>query len=51
MWFTAENPTTTRVELAHSQLDRHSGNWQKLRDGVSSDGGWQQLLDLFARSV
>ena len=28
------------VELVHSQLDRHGETWRKLRDGISSDGGW-----------
>jgi uncharacterized protein YndB with AHSA1/START domain len=48
VWFTAESSTSTRVELAHSQLERHGDSWKQLRDGISSEGGWQQLLDLFA---
>ena len=36
----------TRVELEHSQLDRHAA-WEKLREGIAGPGGWQGLLDLF----
>ena len=39
--------TGTHVELVHSQLDAHGDGWEKLRDGVGSDGGWPGLLDLF----
>ena len=51
VWFTADSPMTTRVELAHSQLDRHGSTWRVLRDGVGSDGGWERLLELFAGHV
>jgi uncharacterized protein YndB with AHSA1/START domain len=49
--FTEDSPRTTRVELAHSQLDRHGDGWRQLRDGISSEGGWQSLLDLYAGVV
>jgi uncharacterized protein YndB with AHSA1/START domain len=51
VWFTEESAGVTRVELAHSELDRHGENWRQLRDGVSSDGGWQALLDLYGAAV
>jgi hypothetical protein len=41
----------TRVELVHSQLDRHGAGWEKLRDGVGSDGGWGGILVELAKSV
>ena len=44
VWFTEERASVTRVELAHSELDRHGENWRKLRDGVDSGGGWEALL-------
>jgi len=28
----------------HSQLDRHGPDWKKLRDSVSSSGGWPGIL-------
>jgi len=45
--FHAETASRTRVELVHSQLDRHGEGWQKLREMVSSQGGWQTILDGF----
>jgi uncharacterized protein YndB with AHSA1/START domain len=38
----------TRVELVHSELQRHGGDWQKLRDGVGSQGGWGGIMEMFA---
>jgi uncharacterized protein YndB with AHSA1/START domain len=49
--FTAESVDVTRVELAHSQLDRHGATWRQLRDGVDSEGGWQSLLAAFGGAV
>jgi uncharacterized protein YndB with AHSA1/START domain len=40
----------TRVELEHSQLDRHL-DWEKVREGIGGPGGWQALLDLFANAA
>jgi uncharacterized protein YndB with AHSA1/START domain len=51
VWFTQESPDVTRVDLAHSQLDRHGETWRQLRDGVDSDGGWATLLDTYATAV
>jgi uncharacterized protein YndB with AHSA1/START domain len=45
--FTAEGDGATRVELAHSELDRHGDGWTDLRTGVSGDGGWPELLRLY----
>ncbi|HXX48959.1 MAG TPA: SRPBCC family protein [Myxococcota bacterium] len=41
----------TRVELVHSQLDRHGPDWKKLRDSVGSQGGWPGILAEFAASA
>jgi uncharacterized protein YndB with AHSA1/START domain len=46
--FLAEGAGMTRVELEHSGLDRHGSDWVKVRDGVSSDGGWSHLLAAYA---
>lgn len=47
----ADEGGKTRVELTHSNMDRHGGQWQKLRDGVGNDEGWGGLLDLFRKSA
>ena len=49
--FFVESDASTRVELVHSGLDRHGDSWRQLRDGISSDGGWPTLLQLFAAAV
>ena len=49
--FHDEGGARTRVELVHSELDRHGADWQKLRDGVGSDGGWGAILQSFGKSV
>ena len=46
--FVAESEGVTRVELEHSELDRHGADWVALRDGISSDGGWPSLLARFS---
>jgi uncharacterized protein YndB with AHSA1/START domain len=49
--FHAETASRTRVELVHSQLDRHGEGWQKLREMVSSQGGWQTILEGFVHEA
>jgi uncharacterized protein YndB with AHSA1/START domain len=50
--FHDEGTGRTRVELVHSQLDRHGAGWQTLRDGVGSkDGGWGSIVDSFAAAA
>jgi hypothetical protein len=38
----------TKVELVHSDLDRHGEGWERVRDSVSAPGGWGTILDGFA---
>ena len=38
--FTAEGPARTYVELEHRNLDRHGEGWERMRDAVGSQGGW-----------
>jgi uncharacterized protein YndB with AHSA1/START domain len=46
--FVAEGPERTRVELEHRNLDRHGPGWEGMRGAISSDGGWNGLLQRFA---
>jgi uncharacterized protein YndB with AHSA1/START domain len=45
--FHDEGGNKTRVELEHSELDRHS-EWQKLKEGVGGPEGWPAILEMFA---
>jgi uncharacterized protein YndB with AHSA1/START domain len=47
--FISEGPGRTRVQLEHRHLDRHGPDWESLRDGVASEGGWPLYLDRYAR--
>ncbi len=49
--FHDEGNGKTRVELVHSQLDRHGVGWEKLRDSVSSTGGWPDIIEKYAASA
>ena len=49
--FTAETPDRTRVELEHRNLDRHGDNWEALREGVGSPGGWPLYLQRYGDLV
>lgn len=49
--FTAEGPSSTRVEIEHRGFERHGEDGQALRDAVSRDGGWTELLHLFAAAA
>ncbi|MGD0195519.1 MAG: SRPBCC family protein [Candidatus Dormibacteria bacterium] len=49
--FTAEGPSRTRVDLTHSKLDAHGDGWERYRDMVGNDEGWQIGLDAFAKAV
>jgi len=49
--FIAETPERTRVELEHRNLDRHGQNWESVRDGVGSPGGWPLYLQRFVDCV
>ncbi|OLB66901.1 MAG: ATPase [Actinobacteria bacterium 13_2_20CM_2_72_6] len=48
--FTADGPGQTTVELAHRYLDRLVDG-QALRDGISGGGGWDAILELFAKAA
>jgi uncharacterized protein YndB with AHSA1/START domain len=41
----------TRVELVHRGLERHGATAEALRAGVTREGGWGGLLDLYAKAV
>jgi uncharacterized protein YndB with AHSA1/START domain len=47
--FTAESAGRTRVELTHRHLERHGReSGERLRAGISAEGGWAGLLRSFA---
>ena len=46
--FTDVGDGRTTVELEHSQLDRHGDGWEQLKVGISGDGGWRSIIELFA---
>ena len=43
--FIAEGPRQTRVEFAHSHLDRHGKGYEALRDQL--DNGWVAVFDAY----
>jgi uncharacterized protein YndB with AHSA1/START domain len=49
--FHDEGNGKTRVELVHSQLDRHGPGWEALRDSVGSQGGWGGIVDMYAAAA
>lgn len=46
--FVAETAQRTRVELEHRHIDRHGEGWQRISEGVGSEGGWPLYLQRFA---
>jgi uncharacterized protein YndB with AHSA1/START domain/uncharacterized damage-inducible protein DinB len=49
--FTPEPNGMTRVDLEHRHLERHGGDFEKLRTAVAGPGGWGGLLQMFARTA
>lgn len=49
--FHDEGPGKTRVELVHSQLDRHGPGWEKIRESVGSSGGWGGIMETYGASA
>ncbi len=49
--FVAEGPNTTRVELTHRSFDRHGDGAHSVRDGVSSDGGYDYCLAQYVAAI
>jgi uncharacterized protein YndB with AHSA1/START domain len=49
--FHDEGNGKTRVELIHSDLDRHGAGWEKIRESVGSPGGWGGILEAFGAST
>jgi uncharacterized protein YndB with AHSA1/START domain len=48
--FTPDGPAQTTVELEHRLLERLVDG-QALRDGINSGGGWNAILELFAKAA
>ena len=49
--FVPEGADRTRVELTHGKFERHAVKPESVRDGVSTDNGWQGGLRRFAAYV
>jgi hypothetical protein len=49
--FTPESFSTTLVELTHYNLERHGGDFEKLREGLDGPGAWGFILDEFAKAA
>ena len=41
----------TRVELVHRGFERHGATAERLRTGVSAEGGWGGLLELYSEAL
>jgi uncharacterized protein YndB with AHSA1/START domain len=48
--FTPADEGGTLVELEHRGFERHGENGAKMRESVSSPGGWVDLLEMYAKS-
>ncbi len=48
---TAEGDNATRVALEHRGFERHSADGGKIREVVSSGGGWGNILGLYAQAA
>jgi uncharacterized protein YndB with AHSA1/START domain len=49
--FDPVGPDRTRVELEHRDLDRYGDTQEQMRASLDSEGGWQGLLEAFARAA
>lgn len=49
--FTPETGGRTRVDLEHRFFDRMPSGGEAMRNGVSAEGGWGSLLQIFAERV
>jgi len=49
--FVAEGSDRTRVQLEHRHLDRHGDDWESLREGVASPGGWPLYLQRYGEVI
>ena len=49
MTFTDIGNGQTRVELVHSELDRHGAGWQEMAKQLAS--GWPGIVESFAQAA
>jgi uncharacterized protein YndB with AHSA1/START domain len=49
--FVAVGPRSTRVELEHRHLERCGDKADNMKQGLDSEGGWTQVLQIFAAAA
>ncbi len=49
--FIPESDGSTRIDLEHRNFQRHGAGADAMRTGVSGEGGWGALLEMFAAHV
>jgi hypothetical protein len=49
--FTAEDTSSTLIELEHRKIERHGEGYEKLREALDSSGAWTGILAAFASRV
>jgi uncharacterized protein YndB with AHSA1/START domain len=49
--FTDEGDGRTRVDLEHRDIDRYGEGAEQVRTALSGEGGWSELLGLFAAEL
>jgi uncharacterized protein YndB with AHSA1/START domain len=49
--FVPDGEGGTRVELVHRGFERYAEGGEEMRAAVGSDGGWTQLLELYAAAA
>jgi uncharacterized protein YndB with AHSA1/START domain len=49
--FTAVGPDLTRVDLEHRDLERFGDKMEPVRTAIDSEGGWTQIIRLYAQAA
>jgi uncharacterized protein YndB with AHSA1/START domain len=49
--FISEGPEKTRLEFEHRRIERHGADYERVRAGVDSPGGWTMVLAQYATAI